>query len=388
METPDLERFADEARLVMRQAQVEAQGMRHDHVGSEHVVVALAATECRAQKILCGDFNTSAEDLRVRVEAQTSVGGVADAPGPGGLPWSQRVLKICDVARMVAESRGLAEVDSLTLLFAIATEGGLGALILRQLNVSTETLERFMPQTDATEDAFGPEGRPQPGRAQEPRRQGQEKSKTPALDTFGRDLTAAAAKGRLDPVIGRDAELRRLIQILCRRSKNNAVLIGEAGVGKTAVVEGLAQAIAAGEKRPSGSLLYNLYTMGADLPLSDQVFVVQSQVIRDLADKGPCVIVGRCGDYVLRNRADVLRVFLHAPLDFRRRRAQAEGAVPADADERAATALVEKEDRRRAAYYNFYSEFRWGEASHYDLCLNTALGDQVCAEVILRAAKG
>ena len=247
METPDLERFADEARLVMRQAQVEAQGMRHDHVGSEHVVVALAATECRAQKILCGDFNTSAEDLRVRVEAQTSVGGVADAPGPGGLPWSQRVLKICDVARMVAESRGLAEVDSLTLLFAIATEGGLGALILRQLNVSTETLERFMPQTDATEDAFGPEGRPQPGRAQEPRRQGQEKSKTPALDTFGRDLTAAAAKGRLDPVIGRDAELRRLIQILCRRSKNNAVLIGEAGVGKTAVVEGLAQAIAAGE---------------------------------------------------------------------------------------------------------------------------------------------
>ncbi len=80
------------------------------------------------------------------------------------------------------------------------------------------------------------------------------------------------------------------------------------------------QAIAAGEKRPSGSLLYNLYTMGSDLPLSDQVFVVQSQIIRQLADKGPCVIVGRCGDYVLRGRADVLRVFLHAPLEFRRRR--------------------------------------------------------------------
>ena len=78
------------------------------------------------------------------------------------------------------------------------------------------------------------------------------------------------------------------------------------------------QAIAAGEKRPSGSLLYNLYTMGSDLPLSDQVFVVQSQIIRRLADQGPCVIVGRCGDYVLRNRTDVLRVFLHAPLEFRR----------------------------------------------------------------------
>lgn len=148
------------------------------------------------------------------------------------------------------------------------------------------------------------------------------------------------------------------------------------------------QTIAAGEKRPSGSLLYNLYTMGSDLPLSDQVFVVQSQIIRGLADKGPCVIVGRCGDYVLRGRNDVLRVFLHAPLEFRRRRAQAEGAVPADADERTANALVEKEDRRRAAYYNFYSEYRWGEAGHYDLCLNTALGDEVCADLILRAAQG
>lgn len=148
------------------------------------------------------------------------------------------------------------------------------------------------------------------------------------------------------------------------------------------------QTIAAGEKRPSGSLLYNLYTMGSDLPLSDQVFVVQSQIIRGLADKGPCVIVGRCGDYVLRGRTDVLRVFLHAPLEFRRRRAQAEGAVPADADERTANALLEKEDRRRAAYYNFYSEYRWGEAGHYDLCLNTALGDEVCADLILRAAQG
>ena len=148
------------------------------------------------------------------------------------------------------------------------------------------------------------------------------------------------------------------------------------------------QTIAAGEKRPSGSLLYNLYTMGSDLPLSDQVFVVQSQIIRGLADKGPCVIVGRCGDYVLRGRTDVLRVFLHAPLEFRRRRAQAEGAVPADADERTANALLEKEDRRRAAYYNFYSEYRWGEAGHYDLCLNTALGDEACADLILRAAQG
>ena len=148
------------------------------------------------------------------------------------------------------------------------------------------------------------------------------------------------------------------------------------------------QAIAAGEKRPSGSPLDNPYTMGAELPLSDQVFVVQSQVIRQLADKGPCVIVGRCGDYVLRGRADVLRVFLHAPLEFRVRRARAQGRLPAEAGERAAAALVQTEDRRRAAYYNFYSEFRWGEAGHYDLCLNAALGESTCADLILRAARG
>ena len=148
------------------------------------------------------------------------------------------------------------------------------------------------------------------------------------------------------------------------------------------------EAVAASEKRHTHSLLYSLYTMGNDLPLGDQVFILQSRIIKQLADEGPCVIVGRCGDYVRRGRNDVLRVFLHAPLEFRRRRAQAEGAVPADADERTAIALLEKEDRRRAAYYNFYSEYRWGEAGHYDLCLNTALGDEVCADLILRAAQG
>lgn len=148
------------------------------------------------------------------------------------------------------------------------------------------------------------------------------------------------------------------------------------------------EAVAASEKRHTHSLLYSLYTMGNDLPLGDQVFILQSRIIKQLADEGPCVIVGRCGDYVLRNRTDVLRVFLHAPLEFRRRRAVADGLVPADADERAVSAMLEKEDRRRAAYYNFYSEFRWGEAAHYDLCLNAALGENACADLILRAAQG
>ena len=148
------------------------------------------------------------------------------------------------------------------------------------------------------------------------------------------------------------------------------------------------EAIAASEKRRTGSLLYSLYTMGGELPLSDQVFVLQSQIIRGLADKGPCVIVGRCGDYVLRERADVLSVFLHAPQAWRREWAKKDGSIPPEADERTANALLEREDRRRAAYYNYYTEYRWGDAGHYDLCLNAALGQQLCAELILRAAEG
>ena len=142
------------------------------------------------------------------------------------------------------------------------------------------------------------------------------------------------------------------------------------------------------EQKRTSSFLYTLYMNTHSLPVTDQVFIAESDIIRKVAAEGPCVIVGRCGDYVLRNRTDVLRVFLHAPLEFRRRRAVADGLVPADADERAVSAMLEKEDRRRAAYYNFYSEFRWGEAAHYDLCLNAALGENACADLILRAAQG
>ena len=145
------------------------------------------------------------------------------------------------------------------------------------------------------------------------------------------------------------------------------------------------QTIAAGEKRPSGSLLYNLYTMGSDLPLSDQVYIIQSKVIQSLAEKGPCVIVGRCADYVLRDDERLLSVFLHAPADYRRKWGLAQKQLPADLDDRALEALIEKEDKRRAGYYNYYTEYRWGAAEHYDLCLNAELGPELCAGLILQA---
>lgn len=148
------------------------------------------------------------------------------------------------------------------------------------------------------------------------------------------------------------------------------------------------EAIAASEKRRTGSLLYGLYTMGADLPLSDQVYIIQSRVIQSLAEKGPCVIVGRCADYVLRERPGVLSLFLHAPMEHRKQLGLQAGDLPDDAEARALDALIEKEDKRRASYYNYYTEYRWGAAEHYDLCLDVRLGEDTCVDLILRAAAG
>ncbi|MGN0886387.1 MAG: ATP-dependent Clp protease ATP-binding subunit [Candidatus Spyradenecus sp.] len=268
MEQPNLEQFSPDAVAVLRQAQLEARRLRHDHVGTEHLLLALVEVDTAARRMLTG-WGASREDLLARIEAQSPLGGVAENPPEGALPWSQRVLKVCELARVAAgRLKEGNTADALWLLWALLDEGeGLGALVLRQLGVgdaqkarlrraleerdqhggesdpSLEELTRRDAELVAAEmermKKDGPEKESAP--SEEPSRK-----KTPALDTFGRDLTALAEAGKLDPVIGRATELERLIQILCRRSKNNAVLIGEAGVGKTAVVEGLAQAIVSG----------------------------------------------------------------------------------------------------------------------------------------------
>lgn len=145
------------------------------------------------------------------------------------------------------------------------------------------------------------------------------------------------------------------------------------------------EAIAASETQRSGSLIYSLYMMGNTLPLADQVYILQSNVIKELAAQGPCIILGRCGDYVLRERANVLRTFVYAPLAARI------GIAKAREDkqyaERQWESVLAKHDRARASYYNYYTENRWGEAKNYDLCLNAALGREACAELIVRAAR-
>ena len=144
------------------------------------------------------------------------------------------------------------------------------------------------------------------------------------------------------------------------------------------------EAVAASEKRHTHSLLYSLYTMGNDLPLGDQVFILQSRIIKQLADEGPCVIVGRCGDYVLRDRKDVLRVFVYAPKEWRLAYGKENNMLQAK-DEKGIKEEIEKTDRNRAAYYNYYTQNRWGDAHNYDLAINAALGRETCVKMILDA---
>ena len=122
------------------------------------------------------------------------------------------------------------------------------------------------------------------------------------------------------------------------------------------------EAVAASEKRHTHSLLYSLYTMGNELPLGDQVFILQSRIIKQLAEEGPCVILGRCGDYVLRERKDVLRVFVYAPKEWRLQYAKTNPLVKAK-DEKGIKEEVEKTDRNRSAYYNYYTQNRWTRRS-------------------------
>ena len=148
------------------------------------------------------------------------------------------------------------------------------------------------------------------------------------------------------------------------------------------------EAIAASEKQHTHSLLYSLYTMGNDLPLGDQVFILQSRIIKQLAEEGPCLIVGRCGDYVLRENPNVLRVFIHAPIEWRLEWAMNPNNNPwfCVKSEDEVLKEINKTDKKRAAYYNYYTQNRWGEAHNYDLTINAALGYDAAVKMILDAA--
>jgi hypothetical protein len=136
------------------------------------------------------------------------------------------------------------------------------------------------------------------------------------------------------------------------------------------------------EQIKSASFLYNLYMTSQVLPMSDQIFMVQSQIIQELAEQGPCVIVGRCADYVLRNMKNCMNVFIHAPLEERAARAAAEyGDTASNMED-----YVRKQDKKRASYYNYFSQNKWGYVQHYHLAISSTLGMHKTAQLIQDAA--
>ena len=228
------ERFTDRARKVMALANQEAQRFNHEYIGTEHILLGLVKEGSGVGANVLKNLDV---DLRkVRLEVEKLVKSGPDMVTMGKLPQTPRAKKVIEYA--IEEARNLNHnyVGTEHLLLGLLREhDGVAAQVLMNLNLKLEEVrEEVLNLLGAGVETEEP--------AQE--KQGNKgKSKTPALDSFGRDLTELAREGQLDPVIGRKNEIERVIQILCRRQKNNPVLLGEAGVGKTAIVEGLAQMV-------------------------------------------------------------------------------------------------------------------------------------------------
>ncbi len=237
--------FTPNAIEAINGSQKFARELGHDHVGSEHILLAILSNPlcqaCRRLERLGHKADELSQALRTMIE-----GGGAGVLQRGPVPLTARARKIIDMAAMMAMEEKKAGTPHLVL--AMLREGeNAAAQLLFNVGVTAENFSTAGNQEGEPKPADGGDAaeKPEDGNAQAEERQKKKKEpKTPTLNTFGRDLTELARDGKLDPVVGREKELSRLVQILSRRTKNNAVLIGEAGVGKTAVVEGLAQAIA------------------------------------------------------------------------------------------------------------------------------------------------
>lgn len=233
--------FTPRAQQVLALARKESDRFHHNYVGTEHLLLGLIHLGQGVAVNVLQKMDLDLDTVRAEVEKQVASTGTEAQP-TGSIPYTPRVKKVLALAAKEAKALNHSYVGTEHILLGLLREGeGVASQVLRTLNVDIEhcrgqILEELDPNF-AAEGETASVGGP-----------GEEKkdSKTPALKTFGRDLTELASKGEMDPVIGRKDEIRRVVQILCRRTKNNPVLIGEAGVGKTAIVEGLAQEISGG----------------------------------------------------------------------------------------------------------------------------------------------
>jgi len=237
--------FTPRAQQVLALARKEADRFHHTYVGTEHLLLGLINLGQGVAVNVLQKLGLSLDTVRSAVEKQVGTG--PETKPTGNIPYTPRVKQVLALANKEAKALNHSYVGTEHILLGLLREGdGVAARVLRSLDVDIERCRNeilieldpnFSENPEAGGEAAGVTATQQDERKE---------VKTPALKSFGRDLTEMAKKGELDPVIGRAKEIRRVIQILCRRTKNNPVLIGEAGVGKTAIVEGLAQEISSG----------------------------------------------------------------------------------------------------------------------------------------------
>ncbi len=230
--------FTPRAQQVLQLARKEADRFNHNYVGTEHLLLGLIKL---GQGVAVNVLQKMGLDLEtVRMEVEKQVGSGPETKIVGNIPYTPRVKKVLALAGKEAKALNHSYVGTEHILLGLLREGeGVAARVLKSLEIDIErTRNEILKELDPNFT---------PSEAEEGAEPTSKKDvKTPALRAFGRDLTDLAKKNELDPVIGRHNEIERVIQVLCRRTKNNPVLIGEAGVGKTAIAEGLAQEIANG----------------------------------------------------------------------------------------------------------------------------------------------
>ncbi len=240
------ERFTDRARKVMQLANQEAQRFNHEYIGTEHILLGLVKEGSGVAANVLKNLDVDLRKIRLEVEKLVQSG--PEMVTMGKLPQTPRAKKVIEYSMEEARNLNHNYVGTEHILLGLLREQeGVAAQVLMNLGLKLEEVREEVLNLlgHGMEAGEGTRGGREPGSGEGSSAKGG-KSKTPALDSFGRDLTELARQNKLDPVIGREREIERAIQILCRRTKNNPVLLGEAGVGKTAIVEGFAQRVISG----------------------------------------------------------------------------------------------------------------------------------------------